>query len=151
MEMGNYIFGNSRGKYPFERGEREKKFYYFLEDCGFDSYGHINEDALEKYLITIDSGRYVKTSSGKKMPEHTHAFDNGVFRIMPYWWGESKKIAQMPNFIFYPPDGSERFELQWYKYPLRDAYSNREITLPEFLSMLDICRKSVSDILRNPA
>ena len=148
MEMGNFIFGNSRGKYPFERGKWQEEFCDFFRECGFDAYGHINEDDLEKYLITIDSGRLIKTASGEEMPEHTHAFDNGVFRVMPYWWGESREIAAMPNFIFYPPDGSEPFELQWYKYPLRDAYSNREITFSEFLSMLHTCKESISDILR---
>ena len=147
MELGNMIFGNSRGKYPFERGAWQEEFSYFLEDCGFDGYGHIDNDDLERHLITIDSGRLIKTSSGAEMPEHTHAFDNGVFRVMPYWWGNSEKIAELPNFIFYSKDNSENFELKWYKYPLRDAYSNKQIEFHEFVKMLDECRDSIKDII----
>jgi len=40
----------------------------------------------------------------------------------------------------YKPTG---FGIQWYKYPLRDAYMNQDITLDEFRGIIDACIASV--------
>lgn len=44
-----------------------------------------------------------------------------------------------PNFL-YKPTG---FEIQWYKYPFRDSYMNQEITLGDFMGIVDDCIKSL--------
>ena len=43
----------------------------------------------------------------------------------------------LPNFWYKPSD----IQIQWYKYPLRDAYSNRIFTLKEFSNIVDLLIK----------
>lgn len=139
MELGNLIFGNSRGAYHFERGEWQDLFCEFLDKHGFDMYGYIENNDLEKKFGTTVSGDCITYADGKKSVEHQHAFENDTFFIMPYFWGESENICEMPNFIFKPWN----FELSWYKYPMRDAYSNKKITFEEFEQMLNLCSESI--------
>lgn len=80
MEIGNLLFGNSRGKVPVTR-EWQDIFSTFLLASGFDSYGHIDNDLLEKNIITIEGD---ECCLDLKHKEHTHGFDNGTFRILPY-------------------------------------------------------------------
>ena len=35
------------------------------------------------------------------------------------------------------------FAIQWYKYPLRDAYMNMDITLDQFKTIIDDCIHSI--------
>ena len=141
MELGNLLFGNSRGEFPIlDREIWQDTFCEFLEDCGFDSYGHIDNEKLEKNLQTV-YGDTIKRTGEEDYVEHQHYFENDVFRIMPYWWGESKKIAAMPNFI-YKPTG---FEIQWYKYPMRDAYKNKDISFEDFCNILNKCKDSLRE------
>ena len=94
MELGNMIFGNSRGEYPIEDRENwQDKFWEIFDDV-FDYYGY-----YEKF---------------KEDPEHTTdrgGYENDVFLINPYYWGEDDDIAVLPNFV-YKPVG---WEIQWYK------------------------------------
>ena len=117
MELGNLMFGNSRGKYKVPRDEFQNAFCEFLETIGFDHYGHspCNEDHYE----------------------------NDTFLIRPYYWGEDEEIAALSNFV-YKPTG---LEISWYKYPMRDAYSNQNIDICEFKYILDHCLESIGAIL----
>lgn len=127
-------------KYPnhISRDEWQNYFCEFLAECGFDGiYGYVEDEALKKHLILIDGDE--KSCIGKM--EQAEVFDNGIFRILPYWWGESDNIAEMPNFIYYPTG----FEMIWYKYPLRDAWSNMPVTFDEFKDMIDKCKESLKD------
>lgn len=45
-----------------------------------------------------------------------------------------------PNFL-YKPTG---FEIEWYKYPLRDSYMSENLSLPEFRLIIDRCIASLS-------
>jgi len=45
----------------------------------------------------------------------------------------------LPNF-HHKPSG---LKIEWYKYPLRDSYSNRPLTLCEFRAVIDDCIKSL--------
>lgn len=103
MEMGNMLFGNSRGEFPVDRAW-EGVFLDFLEACDI-------EDVW---------------------------YDNGVFTVRPYYWGEDDEMASLPNFEF----KSNGFELSWYKRPLRDAYMNQDISFSEFERMLSECMAS---------
>jgi len=205
MELGNIVFGNSRGEValPHGRGWEEELFRLF------DAY-----------------------APGRDNP-YGEPFENAVFTVMPYWWGdctcgwdmldgghqavdrlghaegcyrhdydrlrsscgvlpprdEIKRLYEqrgwptdgddwwfgcavrcscdynerygvvmqeyalefgheghrpdckevMPNFHYKPTD----YQIQWYKYPLRDSYANREITLQEFLEIIDKCIDSL--------
>lgn len=72
--------------------------------------------------------------------EETHSyFENDVFIVSPYFWGESEELHGKPNFVFKP----EGIEIHWYKYPLRDSYINKKITLEHFKEILEKCKDSV--------
>lgn len=114
IELGNLLFGNSRGQYHIDRDKWEEPFYEFLTACGFDGYGYQEKD-----------------------PSADH-FENDVFILRPYYWGDDDDIAALPNFVYKP----KNIEISWYKYPLRDAYISGEMTDEEFLEMLADCRQS---------
>lgn len=117
IEIGNLIFGNSRGEYSIDRKIYEPMFYKFLEQNGFDRYGcYINP------------------------PEPQNYFENDTFSIMPYYWGNEPEEMEKPNFVFKP----RNISIQWYKYPLRDAYCTHDISPETFLEMLRICSESLS-------
>lgn len=46
-----------------------------------------------------------------------------------------------PQFLYKP----ESFAMTWYKYPLRDAYTNRPITRRAFRAIIDACVESLKD------
>ena len=105
MELGNLMFGNSRGTYHVEpRMEYQDAFCDFLYRNGWD--GHV---------IRRDG------SDGE--------YENDTFIIRAYYWGEDEAIA----------------ELSWYKYPMRDAYSNQDVGIDEFKKILAECEKSIGD------
>ena len=127
MELGNLIFGNSRGRYEVPRGIGEDDFIWqetfikFMYEIGLDGYGYLENNELEKY----------KTERG--------GFENDTFTINPYYWGEDESIMQEPNFVFKPTG----LKIDWYKYPFRDSYSNKEITFEELKQILKKCKESV--------
>ena len=113
MELGNLMFGNSRGEYAVEpREEYQEAFARFLDKLGFDYHGH---------------------------DERGNGMDNAVFTIRPYYWGEDESIAELPNFV-YKPTG---LEISWYKYPMRDAYSNQDVSMKDFEAILKDCLRSI--------
>lgn len=116
MELGNLFFGNSRGLFHIDRSWSDK-MYELFGAAGLDSYGY-----AEEKKATIRGG-----------------FQNGIFRVEPYYWGDDEEIADEPNFWYYPTG----FELAWYKYPLRDSYCNQRITYLEFCEIIKKCIESV--------
>ena len=113
MELGNLLFGHSRGNYSVPR-KYEEYFGEMLEQLGFDRYGY---------------------------PQFTEArtFQNEVFAVRPYYWGDDDNEAELPNFEYYP----QHFTLRWYKYPLRDAYSNVPVTKEMLEEIFEGCKKSL--------
>lgn len=190
MELGNAIFGHSRGNYEVDREKYQYIFHEYLEAMGFDTYGHHEKAGGD--------GR----------------FDNGIFSVFPYYWGDctcgydkleeewSKQNQHDPTCyqIEYhklpddDPDDKhlkallEKWKLpmagcaihctcthekrwiawrekhdhtsecpftwvnfhykptnliiEWYKYPLRDSYSNRPFTTKELVDILEHCKQS---------
>ena len=119
MELGNAIFGNSRGTYEVPREEFEDILISFLNELGLGDSGYDGQS------------------------DETYAtFDNEIFTIRPYYWGDNEEIEELPNFVFKPTD----FQIQWYKYPLRDSYMNREIDVEQFKEIINECRKSVKKV-----
>ena len=127
MELGNMMFGNSRGEVPVPRG------------AGY-----------EDELIRLFEAYAFNDSMLHYGPE----FENDVFEVHPYWWGgctcgadeqydwpehtaDCKEVV--PNFWYKPTD----YQLQFYKYPLRDAYANRAVSLREFAAIIDACIESL--------
>ena len=119
MELGNLMFGNSRGEYAIPRDiGYEQRFRLWLYDNGFDGYGIHNSGADE--------------------------IETDVFVIRPYYWGEDEALMDLPNFE-YKPTG---LKISWYKYPMRDAYSNQNISPKQFKEILEECSKAMEDIRR---
>lgn len=116
MELGNIIFGNSRGEFEVPRKEFEDILIPFMVEIGIGYTGY--------------EGDYIETNA---------TFDNEVFTIRPYYWGDDDSIANLPNFVYKPTN----FQIQWYKYPLRDSYMNQNITVKEFKEIIEKCKKSV--------
>jgi len=105
MEIGNLLFGHSRGEYKLENRDLVncKDWQELLYVCECDSYG-----CTEDFSHETERGGY----------------ENDLFCINPYYWGEDKNLMEMPNFL-YKPTG---FEIRWYKYPFRDSYMNQNLT-----------------------
>lgn len=119
MELGNLMFGNSRGTYHVEpREEYQDAFCEFLYANGWDSHA-IRGDGYDA----------------------AYEFENDTFIVRAYYWGEDEDIAELPNFV-YKPTG---LEISWYKYPMRDAYSNQDVSIDEFKKILAECEKSIGD------
>lgn len=116
IELGNLLFGNSRGNFVVERDEWQDPFVDFLYRNGFDMYGYYEESE--------------------------RCFENNVFVIRPYYWGEDEEIADLPNFEFKPTG----FTITWYKYPMRDAYASHNISTKEFMRILKECEKSMNEV-----
>ena len=124
MELGNLMFGNSRGNYEIDREKYQDIFLEWLDAHGFDGYGLAADAQMAERF----------TSEG----EDTR-FENDVFVIRPYYWGEDARIAAKPNFV-YKPDG---LEICWYKYPMRDAYSNVPLDGVDLPAILEKCAESL--------
>lgn len=125
MELGNMIFGNSRGEYHIERFPAQDYFAEFLDQVGLDYHGHPNPNSpLLKY---VDSKGLIDTE---------------MFSLFPYYWGDDEDLAELPNFTYKP----DNIVIQWYKYPLRDSYSNVELDADRIKDMLEKCQAFVSSL-----
>lgn len=129
MELGNLLFGNSRGEYEVNR-DWEGAFVYKLYDMGFNSYGlPMNDEETYKGEF-----KTIKSEFGD-----TTYFENDTFILMPYYWGDDDRICELPNFV-HKPTG---FELSWYKYALRDSYMNQNISFDELIEIMEDCKRSL--------
>jgi len=121
MELGNVLFGHSRGEYPVER------------------FTAIMEPLLEIVRSVAPDRDECSLGYGVE-------FENDVFEMHPYCWcGEEdcKQCGTMEqvNFRFKPDD----VEITWYKYMLRDAYSNAQITPEIMRAIADKCLESLQE------
>lgn len=127
------LFGNSRGKYPVKR-DWEEHFIPLMEKLHLDYHGYYHERYYSKENETVDNEMYdssFKTDRG--------GFENDTFVINPYYWGDDESIMEEPNFI-YKPTG---YHIDWYKYPFRDSYANKELSESEFKDIVEQCIKSL--------
>lgn len=118
MELGNILFGHSFGEFEFPDRDivNTRSWQKLLDICELDNYG---------------------CGDGS-------VYDNELFSIRPYYWGDDEKIANLPNFVFKP----ENFEIRWYKYPFRDSYTNQNKTKKEIMQIFRKCYKFVKNTLR---
>ena len=72
MEIGNMLFGHSRGKYPVERDLCEPLMTPLWDALPFPS-----PDCIEEY-------------------------ETDVFVVRPYYWGDKEEMARLPNFLHKP-------------------------------------------------
>lgn len=120
MEIGNAIFGHSRGEWPIPRS------------TGFE---HELIRLFEAYAPKRD----------KSWREYGVEFSNDVFEVHPYCWCEEETCPQcgtgeQANFLYKPTV----FYISWYKYPLRDSYASKKISVHEFCHIIDDCIKSLT-------
>ena len=126
MEIGNALNGISRGEFPIER-----------------------EEGFEEELVRLFDA--IAPDRDNAWREYGMEFDNDVFSVFPYYWGdctcgyeenshdETCPIVK-PNFLFKPTG----FSIKWYKYPLRDSYMSHNISLVEFKEVVAKCLESLS-------
>lgn len=118
MEVGNLLFGNSRGKYKFPDRKlvNAKSWRDLVEILGADDYMHIpeiNQWCVRAAMRDVD-GQWT-------FYDKTH---QKLFQIFPYYWGEDEVLQARHNFV-YKPGTPEELAIDWYKYPFRDAYLSR--------------------------
>jgi hypothetical protein len=66
-------------------------------------------------------------------------FSNDIFEHHPYSWDDSEGMINNCHFC-HKPSG---FKIQWYKYPLRGANCNMNITDSQFVDILYDCLNSL--------
>lgn len=108
MEIGNMLFGNSRGDYAVDRGLQDL-FVGALAQAGFDERG---------FRHGWESDRPAPA------PYNEHATATHHFVIQPYVDDDLENAALVPNFL----DRTTGLKLRWYKRPLRDSYANYQLT-----------------------
>ena len=143
IELGNSLFGHSRGLFHVERGDFERVFRETLASMGFDCYGHYGYDDDGNRIENAPHRDCVKKCPNKR---RDFGFENDTFILRPYYWGGNSRAARRPNFVFKPTG----YQLKWYKYPLRDAYANKNLTLADFEEMLKRCAESVGVSAASP-
>lgn len=109
IELGNLMFGHSRGQYKFPDREMadSDEWVALCAALGVDAYGHASKD---NSFITERGG-----------------YDDGEICVNPYYWGDDEAEAAKPNYI----DRKIGLEIRWYKYPFRDAYMNWKMSAEE--------------------
>ena len=151
-ELGNLLWGHSYGEYPIEDREKFQEKFQELLNMGFDSYGHIDNDKLKKYAQIKESNltsldiypEYSKpVKENPNYRPYLHYFDNDVFMMNPYYWGDAEDLMDFPNFIYYGVTAEESVEIRWYKYPFRDSWSNVNLSYEDFCKIVDKCKESL--------
>jgi len=126
MELGNLVYGNSRGKYSVPR---TKELYI-------------------EFVRLFDACEPTRDNSWR---EYGIEFENDVFEVMPYWWGECtcgldgkqhNNVCKLIKPNFYHKESG--LQVSWYKYPLRDSYSNIELTKELLSTIIDDCIVSLN-------
>lgn len=115
----DYIFTTAY-HFPDRNLEDCEEWQNLLQKCSCDDDG-ICSDELHKNIL--------------------NGYENDVFVIIPYYWGDDEDIIILPNFI-YKPTG---FALRWYKRPFRSTYMSQNLTSEELKQMWTDCAKSIID------
>lgn len=195
MELGNMLFGNSRGTYAVEREDamwaQLKRLADALEcdtyfspgfendvfavrpycwgdcDCGYEdkewewsaNHKHSNECYQTDYNKLPDygydtHGRACREIDARKLHKKHGIPWRGMRGIATHctcghdkswrkWSTENHHSVTcctvLPNFHFKPTG----FKLRWYKYPLRDSYSNVKCNLSLLRGMVHECIRSL--------
>ena len=130
MEIGNLLFGHSRGEYRLDRYSAEAdRLGNVLYELGLNSYGYQDSD-LDR---VVDHNPHLQVTWLKEHPEgndlrRVDVVDPNTGEILmivrKYWWGdydtpEDKASADAPNLEVPKLD----LQMDWYKYYGRDSRS----------------------------
>lgn len=122
MELGNLLFGHSRGEFLVDRVLHDSPEWH-------------------KLIYATESDFYGYTGN-RDNKNDSDGYENEIFAIRPYWWGDDDaEQVDMPNFL-YKPTG---FEIRWYKYPFRDSYMNKNLSLDKIKEIFMHCVESVNN------
>lgn len=142
-------------EYKYEVDRDFQELFAVLRKINIDGYGEFNgilpSDIKEEYLSTFNE----------------YGYENDVFYIRPYNWegisysdcscGLDDEIDNLKlneyeygfhakdcpawdvNFCYKPTN----LKISWYKYALRDAYSNQKLEKEELESILNSCVESI--------
>lgn len=139
----------------YEKYDEQFDIYYealcdWLDENGYEDEEDIPYGSIVPYEIQCLKPAKLNQDNYKKVKAVTHVipiketneyFENDVFIMRPFYWGECLEIIRKPNFV-YKPLG---LEITWYKYPLRSATSNINISTEEFNKVIDDCIKSLKE------
>ncbi len=143
--------GAVREKEYAERSERE---YLFIDYEAVIETTHIRGNACAPEIGNLLFGNYrggIPVSRAEteeifgellealQFDSYAGNFSNEVFSITPYYWGDDEALQAVPNFIYHPA----KFHMRWYKYALRDAYANQDMTVEAFRKMIAHCIESL--------
>ena len=136
MELGNMIFGNSRGEAEIPRTPAW-------------------EGPWQELCKTMEINWRGWPEDACRLPQVDGVIDTPVFRVMSYDWNadcdcgadgkdeeehtDACRLVQ-PNFL-YKPTG---FRINWYKYPFRDSYMTPPIKPAEWRKIVRHCIASAS-------
>jgi len=150
----NYEFTEKHSENCFlNELEREKlKNGWVKNKYGFLEYPEKDWETMKKSELEIVKELYKKRGWDTKSKNWWHGF--AIRCDCDYWERYEKWLKKIgypnghkescllmkPNFL-YKPTG---FWIKWYKYPLRDAYTNQVIALQEFKEIIDKCIESVN-------
>ena len=128
------------GRVPIRRDWHEDAFHEMLSKIGCDGYGHVDDD-VEGGDHEFMEGLEVPFADDD--PKRHYVIDTPLFTLRPFYWGDDDDVYALPNFVYKPWD----YQIEWYKYPMRDAYGNFHISDDDWSLMLDTVTKAC---LRRP-
>lgn len=152
MEIGNLLFGHSRGEYRLDRYSAEAdRLGNVLYELGLNSYGYQDSD-LDR---VVDHNPHLQVTWLKEHPEgndlrRVDVVDPNTGEILmivrKYWWGdydtpEDKASADAPNLEVPKLD----LQMDWYKYYGRDSYTNQPLTGELLDSILEVLRPALDE------
>ena len=95
-------------------------------------------------LLEITDSEYHGHTYLKSMRNETGGYENEVFAINPFYWGEVgdrdyERLSDRPNFLFKPTG----LTIEWYKYPFRDSHMSEDLDSNELRRVWRFCIRSV--------
>jgi len=161
MELGNLLYGNSRGAYPVPREDAWENCFNTLlkliDGPRIDGYGtefscpvfEIHRYYWGDCTCGFEEAEYAWSQSNQHAPtcstDGSEDCPCGYFGRYARWVSTHAHDQACPiirpNFA-YAPMG---FTLKWYKYPFRDAYMSHPLTFSDFRTMINACITWVRD------
>lgn len=115
------------------------------------------KDRLSIDLYDISEATLVKQDEDASMPSHGAYFENDVFRMLPFWWGDCDceetypqadewEITHSPDCPVDQPNFLHKrtgFWVKWYKYIGRSMEWDESITKEDWREVYNECMDSL--------
>lgn len=122
------------GYWGVKRDWHEDLFAEMLETIGCNVYGYVEDEALKLNQFEV--------AYKDNDPMKHYCIDTPLFTLRPFYWEDNDEVYALPNFVYKPFD----LEINWYKWPMRDATTNCKLTDNEWRFMcqnvMDWCAKN---------